>query len=97
MEIKSTAMAGTLESSDIQITISSNKSGIQIDLNSDVAKIFGKQIKKVIIESLNALEIKNAKVKAVDQGALDCVIRARTLAAAQRATHTAEEPEWEVF
>ncbi|RWR39026.1 citrate lyase ACP, partial [Pediococcus acidilactici] len=41
--------------------------------------------------------IENAKVKAVDQGALDCVIKARTFAAAQRATGTAEEPVWEVF
>ena len=97
MEIKSTAIAGTLESSDIQITISKNDNGIEIDLDSDVSKIFGKQIKKVITSSLNLLGIENAKVKAVDQGALDCVIKARTFAAAQRAAGTAEEPVWEVF
>lgn len=90
-------MAGTLESSDIQITISKGQDGIQIVLESEVAKIFGKQIRKVITESLNALGIENAKVKAIDKGALDCVIKARALAAGQRATGTAENPEWEVF
>lgn len=97
MAIKSTAMAGTLESSDIQITISSGQNGIEIALESEVAKIFGRQIKKVITESLNELGIENAKVKAIDKGALDCVIKARTLAAGQRALGTAETPKWEVF
>ena len=41
MEIKSTAIAGTLESSDIQITISKNDNGIEIDLDSDVSKYLG--------------------------------------------------------
>ncbi len=36
MEIKQTAIAGTLESSDIQIMLSKGQSGIQIDLESDV-------------------------------------------------------------
>ena len=34
MEIKNTAMAGTLESSDISITIEANDNGIEINLKS---------------------------------------------------------------
>lgn len=85
MEIKTTAMAGTLESSDIQITISTGQDGIQIDLDSSVASLYGDQIKKVITDTLMATGIENANVKAVDKGALDCVVKARALAAAQRA------------
>ena len=82
MEIKETAVAGTLESSDIQIMISKAATGIQIDLQSDVEKQFGDQIRHVITTTLNALGIQAAKVKAVDKGALDCVIKARTIASA---------------
>lgn len=95
MEIKETAVAGTLESSDIQIMLSKGTDGIAIDLESDVAKQFGTQIKKVITETLTAMGIQNAKVKAVDKGALDCVIKA--IAAAQRAAKTTDEPAWEVL
>lgn len=97
MEIKETAVAGTLESSDIQIMLSKGTDGIAIDLESDVAKQFGNQIKKVITETLTAMGIQNAKVKAVDKGALDCVIKARTIAAAQHAAKTTDEPAWEVL
>ena len=97
MEIKTTAMAGTLESSDIQITISTGQDGIQIDLDSSVASLYGDQSKKVITDTLMATGIENANVKAVDKGALDCVVKARALAAAQRALETTDQPAWEVF
>lgn len=97
MEIKQTALAGTLESSDIQITLSQGIDGIQINLDSSVEALYGPQIKKVITDTLAAYDIDNAKVKAVDKGALDCVIKARTMAAAQRALGTVDEPNWEVL
>ncbi|KRM44534.1 citrate lyase acyl carrier protein [Lentilactobacillus parafarraginis] len=97
MEIKQTAIAGTLESSDIQIMLSKGQSGIQIDLESDVKKQFGDQINAVITETLKKFDIDNVKVKAVDKGALDCVIKARTIAAAQRALKTVDQPAWEVL
>lgn len=77
MEIKETAVAGTLESSDIQIMVSKGTNGIAIDLQSDVEKQFGNQIRSVITETLNKLGVTDAKVKAVDKGALDCVVKAR--------------------
>lgn len=97
MEIKQTALAGTLESSDIQIMLSKGTDGITIDLESDVEKQFGDQIRKVITDTLAEFDIDNVKVKAVDKGALDCVIKARTIAIAQRALQTQNQPAWEAF
>ncbi len=97
MEIKTTAVAGTLESSDIQIMISKGSNGIEIDLDSEVKKAYGDQINGVIESTLKDFGLTDAKVKAVDKGALDCVIKARTLAAAQRATETTDQPALEVL
>ena len=86
MEMKE-AMAGTLESGDILVQISpSEEPGLQIELESTVAYQFGSQIKKVIAETLEGLDISSAKVRATDKGALDCTIRARVTAAAVRST-----------
>ena len=86
MELK-TAMAGTLESGDIMIRISAaEKPGLTVNLRSSVALQFGDQIRKVIEETLEGLDIRDAVVDATDKGALDCTIRARVTAAAVRAT-----------
>lgn len=86
MELKE-AYAGTLESGDIMIQIAPREQeGLQIDLDSTVMYQFGKQIKQVITETLTGLGIHNAYIKATDKGALDCTIKARTTAAAVRAT-----------
>ena len=98
MKIEKTAIAGTLESSDIQITVSKSTEGIQIELDSQVAKQYGTQIKKVMTDTLEAYGITEAKVKAVDKGALDCTIKARMVAAINRAIdakHT--DINWEVL
>ena len=86
MEVKD-SFAGTLESGDILIQISpSEKEGVEIELQSTVAFQFGEQIKAVILETLDSLGVRQASVRAVDKGALDCTIRARVTAAAVRAT-----------
>ncbi len=97
MEIKKTALAGTTESSDIQITLSKGNDGIDVDLTSDVKKQFGDQIVKVITDTLNKFQITNAKVRAVDKGALDWVIKARTITAASRALNQEDQINWEVL
>ncbi len=51
----------------------------------------------MITETLKKFGIDHVKVKALDKGALDCVIKARTIAAAQRALKTADQPAWEVL
>lgn len=86
MEIKTTGVAGTLESSDIMVTVNHSEiEGIQIELNSTVEKQYGDAIREVIRETLLQLGITQAQVKAVDKGALDCTIRARIKTAAYRA------------
>lgn len=92
MQIKKEAIAGTLESNDIMITLSEGK-GINIDLESSVKKQFGKQIEKVIRQTLESYDIKDANVKAVDKGALDYVIMARVKTAILRACET-DEMRW---
>ncbi|MDF2616094.1 MAG: citrate lyase subunit gamma [Sedimentibacter sp.] len=53
MEIKKVGIAGTVESSDINIVIEpSDKKGIEIELKSTVMKQFGRQIKNLIEETL---------------------------------------------
>ncbi|MGK0550629.1 citrate lyase acyl carrier protein [Enterococcus faecalis] len=96
MKIAKTAIAGTLESSDVQIMIAPNTEGIEIDLDSQVIEQFGKQIKKVILETLHAYQITNAKIKVVDKGALDCVIIARLKTAIHRSLGIQhQETPWE--
>jgi len=95
MEIKQTAVAGTMESSDIMVTLESGGKGIEIELKSIVEKQFGREIRKAITETLLELGVKDVKVKAVDKGALDCTIRARVKTAACRAGGIACH-EWNV-
>ena len=85
MDIKKSAVAGTVESNDILITIDKNNSGIEIDLESSVKKQFGKQIEKVIKDVLKEMNIENVSIKAVDKGALDYVISSRVKTAVYRA------------
>ncbi len=87
MEIKKTASAGTLESSDIMITIQKSETeGINLHLESSVEKQFGRRIREVISKTLENLNVSSAKVVAIDKGALDCTVMARTITAVHRAS-----------
>lgn len=98
MEIIKVSMAGTVESSDIQVIIEPKEEvGIQVELKSSVEKQFGKQIRKVIVETLEKLGVTSAKVIATDKGALDCTIKARVQSAAFRAAGIQENFDWEVI
>ena len=67
MEIKKSAVVGTLESSDIMITLNPSDAGrIDIQLESSVEKQFGAQIRRVIEDTLTRLGIQSAQVVAVD-------------------------------
>ncbi|NGL84790.1 citrate lyase acyl carrier protein [Streptococcus equi] len=86
MEIKQIAVAGSLESSDMMITISPNDGqGIVLKLDSSVEKQFGNHIRALIKTTLAKLGVESATIEAVDKGALDCTIQARTIAAVHRA------------
>ncbi|WP_438763635.1 citrate lyase acyl carrier protein [Enterococcus sp. AZ194] len=67
--------------------------GIQISLESSVEKQFGEQIRQVISETLAKLGVEAAQITAVDKGALDCTIQARTITAVHRASET-ETYDW---
>ena len=77
MEILKAAMAGTLESSDAQVTVEPGGEGIELTLQSSVMNQYGRQIKETVLETLERLEVKSGKVTVVDKGALDCTIKAR--------------------
>ncbi len=90
MELKVTATAGTLESSDIQVIIEPNDNGIEIELESSVMYQFGDQIKEVILKTLESLSVENAKVFANDKGAIDAVIKSRVQTAIYRSAKNME-------
>lgn len=96
MKIVKPASAGTLESSDIEIRIEpADEAGVEVHLTSSVMQQFGKKIEAVIKSTLEELGIESAYVDAVDKGALDCTVRARTAAAAYRAAESSDF-EWRV-
>ena len=97
MKIVKNAAAGTMESSDILITVEPSDEGISIDLTSSVEKQFGRQIRSVIRQVLEQLNVENAAVTAVDKGALDCTIRARMETAIYRAAGKDGQVDWEAL
>ena len=94
MEIKKAAMAGTLESSDAQVTVEPGTEGIELSIESSVINQYGKQIRNVILETLDRLEVTSGKVKVVDKGALDCTIKARVECAVYRSNDVTENLPW---
>lgn len=87
MELKKPAMAGTVESSDAQITVEPGTNGIELNIESSVIHQYGEQIKAVVLETLDRLAITNAKVTVVDKGALDCTLKARVEGAVFRSVN----------
>ncbi|MDL2257914.1 citrate lyase acyl carrier protein [Eubacteriales bacterium OttesenSCG-928-K08] len=95
MQLIVAGIAGTMESGDILIELeATEQEGVHIDLDSTVSNQYGKQIKRVITETLKDCGIQNVYVKAVDKGALDCTIRARVTAAAHNGSKN-EDFCWE--
>ncbi|CAM2762678.1 citrate lyase acyl carrier protein [Erysipelothrix tonsillarum] len=94
MEIKHSAIAGTLESSDVQVMVEPSTDGVSVELNSSVIKQYGAQILETVHEVLDTLEVKDAKIVVQDQGALDCTIKARVQTAVLRASDTVTNLPW---
>ena len=90
MEILKPAMAGTLESSDAQVTVEPGAAGIELNLQSSVMNQYGRQIKATVLETLERLEVSDAKVTVVDKGALDCTLKARVECAVFRSCGKSE-------
>ena len=94
VDITKGAIAGTLESGDVQVTIEPSGGGITFDLTSSVINQFGRQIKKVVLGTLENLGVKSAHVVVVDNGALDYAIKARVECAVFRAAGSADGIPW---
>lgn len=84
MEILKPAMAGTLESSDAQVTVEPGDDRVELTLSSSVMNQYGRQIKATVLETLERLEVTSARVNVVDKGALDCTLKARVECAVYR-------------
>ena len=90
MEILKSAVAGTLESSDAMVTVEPGEGGISLELSISVMNQYGRQIKATILETLERLDVKDARVTVVDKGALDCTIKARVECAVFRSCGASE-------
>ena len=96
MKIKKMAVAGTLESSDAMVTVEpwEDEKGIDLQLDSVVIHQYGSHIKKVVLDTLGRLEVKDVRIMVVDKGALDCTLRARVECAVFRSNGLTEQLPW---
>lgn len=94
MRIEKPAMAGTLESSDCQVTVEAGEGGIDFTLESAVINQYGNQIRKVVYKTLENLGINDVRISVVDKGALDCTIKARVEGAVFRSLEQTEHLPW---
>ncbi len=94
MEIRKPAVAGTVESSDCMVTVEPGEGKVELNLESAVIRQYGRQIRKVIHETLDRLEVTDAKVTVVDKGALDCTIKARVECAVYRSNDVKDGLPW---
>lgn len=86
MRIQKAARAGTLESNDIYIMVEPIEgNGIELELESIVYARFGKQIEKVLRETVVSMGIEGIRITAKDRGALDYTIQSRIETAVRRA------------
>ena len=82
-----TAQAGTMESSDLLITVAPGDvgCGIQMTLESPMKIQYGDQIKAAVKAALAEFALTDVAVDINDKGALDCTIHARVRTAVERA------------
>ena len=84
MKLMRQALAGSLESSDVQVNVAPSES-TTIEIQSIVAAQFEDAILKTVEEVLKEFNVTAAAVRLEDRGALDCTIRARVETALLRA------------
>lgn len=90
MIIKKPAVAGTLESSDVLVTVTPNPGrGVEIELESEMKAAFGASIEETVRREAELAQVTDAHILLQDRGALDCVISARVRCALYRAAETA--------
>lgn len=96
MKITKEALAGTVESSDLMVKVAPAKGELDIVIRSEVYKQYGEQIRQVVKETLQKMDVIEGLIVVEDKGALDCVIRARLQSAVLRAVDDARL-NWEAL
>lgn len=85
MKIIRQAVAGTLESNDVQVSVSPGEGGVEVEVQSIVMAQFGADIRRVARETAREMGAENARIRLNDRGALECTVRARVETALKRA------------
>lgn len=91
MEIRQPAIAGTLESSDAQITVEPLPDQLDVTIESSVMNQYGRQVQSAVMETLSRLDVTSGRIAVVDKGALDCTLRARVECAVLRSASAADD------
>ena len=91
MEIQKPAIAGTLESSDAQISVEPFAHGLELSIESSVMNLYGRQIKATVLQTLERLGVKTGRVVVVDKGALECTLIGRVECAIFRSAGASEK------
>lgn len=94
MIIGKSAMAGTLESSDAQVTVEPSENGLELEISSSVMNQYGRQIRATVMQTLKRLDVQSGKVTVVDKGALDCTLKARVECAVYRSNDIKDALPW---
>jgi len=85
MKAVKNSAAGTLESSDVLVTIvPADGSAVNLSVDSIVMKQYGGRIRSVAEEMIGTSGLSGASVMIQDRGALECTLRARLEAAIER-------------
>ena len=94
MIIGKSAMAGTLEASDAQVTVEPSENGLELEISSSVMNQYGRQIRATVMQTLERLDVQSGKVTVVDKGALDCTLKARVECAVYRSNDIKDALPW---
>lgn len=98
MEILKTAIAGTLESSDAQVTVEPLTDDLVLSVDSIVMNQYGRQIKMAALSALEQMGVATGKITIVDKGALECTLKARIECAVYRSMGKSDQAiPWEVM
>jgi len=85
LKIGKRVTAGSLESSDVMVTLEpADSSELELMVDSIVEKQFGRRIREVATEMLEKSGLSSGIVRIQDRGALECTLRARIETAIER-------------
>lgn len=93
MEILHAATAGTLESSDVQITVLPSGE-LDVTIESDVIHQYGNHIRQLVMDALHRMGVQHGEIRVIDKGALDCTLEARLETVLHRAADTLAPEKW---